>query len=621
MSNNIPIAVNYTNRDFYSLRDDLVTRVQARVSENGKTWSANDPADFGLALVEAFAYVGDVTNYYIDRVANEGFIGTATQRQSILDIASLFGYVPAGYRQSSLTLSFNNYDTTNVVTVPGGTQLSVDIVVGTSNIQLYFTTVLDIVIPAATDSNTPGTATGLAFHGYSVDILPANAAGNAISNDIAGELLGTSNGLTNQSYELANNQVVDNSVSVYVHNGNVFTKWTQVSNLADYGPIDTVYTLTTDSNNYVMVTFGDGVAGAVPTLGSAIKAVYTVGGGLIGNIEANQSFAVHAVPVSSGYTVSDLASIKISSSVAATGGEDPESNDSIRVNAPAAIKTLRRAVTLTDYKDLALSVPNVGKAFAKATQPQTVALYIAPSVSDISTDYYPGFDGANIAPTTSWNTLASTVSNYFSDKVQIGVSVNVLPPAYVPVNIDVQYDKQASYSHDQIISAIKYAIVYGYGFNFLDFNQVIYPEQIESSMMLTQGVNSLKAIHLYRNGASATRSPLVASNGEYFVFRDENVNVYPVASLSGIVASSGSLSQAFVTYNFAYSLTGVSTSTITITPTAWDSTNVITVNGETVTSGSASSSISTPTGTSTITITVTTADGLSTNTYTLTVTR
>jgi hypothetical protein len=621
MSNNIPIAVNYTNRDFYSLRDDLVTRVQARVAENGKTWSANDPADFGVALVEAFAYVGDVTNYYIDRVANEGFIGTATQRQSILDIASLFGYTPAGYRQSSLTLSFNNYDTTNVVTVPAGTQLSVDIVVGTSNVQLYFTTILDVSIPSATDINTPGTATGLAFHGYSVDILPANAAGTAISNDIAGELLATSNGLTNQSYELSNNQVVDNSISIYVHDGNVFTKWNQVTHLADYGPIDTVYTVTTDSNNYVKITFGDGVAGAVPTLGSAIKAVYTVGGGLVGNIEANQSFNIHAVPVASGYTITDLASVKVSSSAAATGGEDPESNDSIRVNAPAAIRTLRRAVTLSDYKDLALAVPNVGKAFAKASQPQTVALYVAPSVSDVSTDYYPGFDAANIAPTTSWNTLATTVSSYFSDKTQIGVSVNVLPPAYIPVNIDVQYNKQDSYSHDQVISALKYSLVYGYGFNFLDFNQVIYPEQLESSMMLTPGVNSLKAIHLYRHGSSVTRSPLVASNGEYFVFRDEYVNVYPVASLSNLVTSSGTLSQAFASYNFAYGVTGVSTSTITITPTAWDSTNVITVNGTVVTSGTASSSISTPTGTTTITITVTTADGLSTNTYLLTVTR
>jgi hypothetical protein len=62
MADEIPVTVDYTNRDYYAIRDELITRIKARVPE----WSGNDNADFGLALVEAFAYMGDIANYYID---------------------------------------------------------------------------------------------------------------------------------------------------------------------------------------------------------------------------------------------------------------------------------------------------------------------------------------------------------------------------------------------------------------------------------------------------------------------------------------------------------------------------------------------------------------------------
>ena len=100
----IPVSIDYTGRDYYSLREALIARIQERVPD----WTAADPADFGVALVEAFAYLGDVVSYYIDRTANEAFLQTAVQRSSLLNIAQTFGYIPAGYRQASLTLTFSN---------------------------------------------------------------------------------------------------------------------------------------------------------------------------------------------------------------------------------------------------------------------------------------------------------------------------------------------------------------------------------------------------------------------------------------------------------------------------------------------------------------------------------
>ena len=140
---NIPISVDYTGRDYYSLRDALIARIQDRIPE----WTASDPADFGVALVEAFAYMGDLVSYYIDRAANEAFLATATQRDSILNIALTYGYTPAGYRAATVDVVFSN-TSEDAVTIPAGTVLTGAVVIEDTVETVYFTTDADAVVPA-----------------------------------------------------------------------------------------------------------------------------------------------------------------------------------------------------------------------------------------------------------------------------------------------------------------------------------------------------------------------------------------------------------------------------------------------------------------------------------------
>ena len=134
-ASSIPISVDYTGKDYYALRDELIARIQDRIPHR----TATDPADFGVALVEAFAYLGDLINYYIDRNANESFIGTATQRKSVLNIEQNYGYIPAGYRQAYTTLTFTNTSDASI-TVPAGTVVSGEVVINYTVQTVYFTT-------------------------------------------------------------------------------------------------------------------------------------------------------------------------------------------------------------------------------------------------------------------------------------------------------------------------------------------------------------------------------------------------------------------------------------------------------------------------------------------------
>lgn len=60
-----------------------------RPLEDLSTRSPDDPA---MALLDAAAVVGDVLTFYQERVANEGFLRTATERRSVLELARAIGY-------------------------------------------------------------------------------------------------------------------------------------------------------------------------------------------------------------------------------------------------------------------------------------------------------------------------------------------------------------------------------------------------------------------------------------------------------------------------------------------------------------------------------------------------
>jgi hypothetical protein len=53
---------------------------------------ARDDADVSIALIDAWASVCDALAFYQERLANEAFLGTATERLSIAEIARLTGY-------------------------------------------------------------------------------------------------------------------------------------------------------------------------------------------------------------------------------------------------------------------------------------------------------------------------------------------------------------------------------------------------------------------------------------------------------------------------------------------------------------------------------------------------
>ena len=133
--NNYVPSVDYTSRDYASILADMTTLIP----NFSPAWTNRDPADFGMTILELFAYMGDLLNYYIDRSANESFITTATQRQSVLQLAKLLGYTPADSTPATVTLTFIN-SSASPITVPALTQVATSLIANATTSQIIYET-------------------------------------------------------------------------------------------------------------------------------------------------------------------------------------------------------------------------------------------------------------------------------------------------------------------------------------------------------------------------------------------------------------------------------------------------------------------------------------------------
>jgi hypothetical protein len=68
-------------------------------------WQARSESDLGVMLIEMWAYVCDVISFYDKVIANEEYLSTATQRDSLRKLVALLGYIPRPATASSVQLA------------------------------------------------------------------------------------------------------------------------------------------------------------------------------------------------------------------------------------------------------------------------------------------------------------------------------------------------------------------------------------------------------------------------------------------------------------------------------------------------------------------------------------
>lgn len=242
-SNVIVPPIDYTSRDYASLVNDMLNLIPSYLPE----WTDRSPGDFGIVMLELFAYMGDVLNYYSDRIANEAFIATAQQRQSVINLANLLDYTPHSNVSATCTLQFYIQSPSPVpVLVPAHTQVSTIL---SGNQSVTFETMMDLWI-FGDQVTTPKSVVSSGQPHQTIAL-----------ND------------PTQPYPTYNfNGGVNQTCSV-VPVGGTATTWTYAAGNTFVGQANTATVYTIVNGNTMM--FGDGVTGgAIPPQGAAINITF-----------------------------------------------------------------------------------------------------------------------------------------------------------------------------------------------------------------------------------------------------------------------------------------------------------------------------------------------------------
>lgn len=337
------ISLNYTNQDFYSLRDRLV----AYIAENfGDQFNDVIESDLAIMLIELWAFIADTLSFKIDQIANEVYIDTVSEIDNLFRIALLVGFkaTPPIASASLWTATINNVLTTDL-TIPTPVIMDITTEVGPKTIELF----------AADASNNPL---------YSDDIIISS--GNFQNSSIVGlegktrTQTNIGDGTMNQAYRLSFGPVISGSIRVQVDG----SQWTQVDYFSS-SQATKEFRVEYDANYNAFILFGDNQGGLIPSNGSTIQITYRTGGGVAGNVVSGlqllRSFLVPGVNIRVPVTFQNYTPGQF--------GYDGDQILDIKRKLPQYLRTQNRAVTGSDYQTVAeqfttTSNGSVGKASA-----------------------------------------------------------------------------------------------------------------------------------------------------------------------------------------------------------------------------------------------------------------
>ena len=406
--------LNYTNQDFWSMKNRLIEFTQQRF---GSEFNDFVESSLAIMLLENWAFVADTLSFKMDQIANEIFIDTVTEIDNAFRLCKLVGFEPQPpiSAKSYWTASLTNPVTTDisiltphVISVNGG---------GSP---------LEMELFAADSDGNP-------MFGEDI-IIPANSIVNASVVGLEGrtkteEISGT--GARNLSIQSRYKSVIHESMSVTIDG----SLWDKVDYFTDSQPRKE-YRVEFDSEYTAYFIFGNGVAGMIPSVGSLIVISYRIGGGVKGNLITNSTQKSTLVDVPGlGYPVP----VFFNNYTKAQYGYDGDSIEDIRRKLPLYLRTQDRAVTGLDYKTLAdqFSTPYQG-AIGKS-----VAILRNHGCAANIVDLYILAKKDNDKLETPSDQLKIDLLDYFEDRKMItdyicikdGTIVNV------DVNISVTMDK------------------------------------------------------------------------------------------------------------------------------------------------------------------------------------
>lgn len=433
-------SISYSNKDYESLRQELL----ARVPQLTDRWTDFNEFDLGVVLLELFCGVGDMLAYYLDAQAAEAFLPTARQRQNIINLCKLINYRLDTPVVATTTLRFSLPSVLDSdLTIPAGTACKAALDDG----DVEFETVEDAVIPRGQPS---------------VDV--GARQGSRKSEEFAGI------GEHSQRFSLTSTSVAQGGVHVRVGD----SEWEEIRFFIDSTPDSKHFQVETDGLDVTWIVFGDGIHGAIPPADETITVEYLETLGTAGNIGANLVTDL-LTPIYSG---GEIVQVRVTNPIPATNGCDRETLDHAKLQAPAELRSLWKAVTKDDYKALAEGFPGVSKA-------QVLDANDCANIRYYQVNMAVAPNGGGLPSPL----LKQQLAEFIESRKVITIEVNLFDPCYRPINVDAEVYVYQTEDTEAVRRRIEEALQAFFSFDKLAFGQSVYFSDIVSLIDGIQGVS------------------------------------------------------------------------------------------------------------------------------------
>ena len=277
---------------------------------------------------------------------------------------------------------------------------------------------------------------------------------------------------------------VNSTLEVYVNN----VEWQETDTLAGLGPKDRSYVTQTADNDSTLVIFGNGVEGArLPTGSANVTAIYRNGIGQPGNVDANQISLLQSRPLNVKAVINPLR---------ASGGADRDSRDDARRNAPLAVMSLDRLVSVQDYADFARTFAGIGKASsAKISNGQFDLVHVSiAGAADIPID-----------PTSDLYINLAQALRVNGDPYQpLQLAVRSLRLLVISAQVKILAD----YIWEDVAADLRTALLNTFSFDNRSLGQPVFQSEVISAMQSVAGVAYVNLQKLDSVAESATAEAL-----------------------------------------------------------------------------------------------------------------
>jgi hypothetical protein len=464
--------------DFSGLQQSLVSFMRNYPQFKDYDFSGSNLS----TLIDLLAYNTYLNSFYTNMAINEMFLDTAVLRQSIISHAKDINYMPRSARSSQAMIDVQVFPNDNppFIFMPAGQKFQ-----GTNG---------NNVFTFVTQSNTIISPVGGTYISTNIPIYE----GVPVT-----EFFVVNTAIENQRYILSNPNIDTTTLTVTATNElGIEEKWTYYSTLFGVKETTKAYFLQATGDNYEIL-FGDNISGISPLNGSKITAKYLACNKDLPN-GISKFKSTSSIGGYSSYSVTTSSQANGTLAVA-TGGVSPESNSSIRFNAPRAYQTLERAVTAEDYRNI---------LFAQFPEIRDVYVYGGEELTP--PDYgrvYIAVDILNAVGLSDFQ--KNKIQSFISTRAPISISPVVIAAEYtfIGINCNVSYNLNQSPLSVSDIQGKILAAIQDYGSTNLEkFNAKFRYSQLLSSIDNTDS-------SIFKNETTTTLikriSPTLNTNESY----------------------------------------------------------------------------------------------------------